>query len=173
MRGSLMVVATVIASLIFQIAINPPGGVWQSNTDTKGGCARGQTCKAGTSVLAFGDSGDSSQRTKYQVFLLLCTISFCASQTIIVLLICGIPLRNKFVMWLFVIVTCLSVFCTAGAYVIAILMILGPVDESFYYYIRIYYWIFWMALIGLLILVFFCRFVFWLLKKFFRFLCCC
>jgi hypothetical protein len=46
MRGSLMVVATVIASLTFQIAINPPGGVWQSNTNTQGGCAPDQTCKA-------------------------------------------------------------------------------------------------------------------------------
>jgi hypothetical protein len=52
MRGSLMVVATVIASLTFQIAINPPGGVWQSNTNTQDGCAPDQTCKAGTSVIA-------------------------------------------------------------------------------------------------------------------------
>ncbi|RHN47594.1 putative PGG domain-containing protein [Medicago truncatula] len=33
MRGSLMVVATVMASLTFQIAINPPGGVWQSKAE--------------------------------------------------------------------------------------------------------------------------------------------
>jgi hypothetical protein len=28
-------------------------------------------------------------------------------------------------------------------------------------------------LIVLLVLILFCRFVFWLLKKFFRFICCC
>ncbi|RHN47593.1 putative PGG domain-containing protein [Medicago truncatula] len=169
MRGSLMVVATVIASLTFQIAINPPGGVWQSNTDTQNGCAPDQTCKAGTSVLAFGDS---NQKIRYELFLLLCTISFSASQTIIVLLICGFPLRNKFVMWFLIIVTCLSVFCTAGAYVISIWMILNPLDGTFYR-ITIYYGIFWVGLIALLILIFFCRFVFWLLKNFFRFMCCC
>ncbi|KAL5059061.1 hypothetical protein RYX36_030665 [Vicia faba] len=92
MRGSLMVVATVIASLTFQIAINPPGGVWQENSSIQQGCAPDQTCKAGTSVLAFGDS---NQKTRYELFLLLCTISFSASQAIIVLLICGFPLRNK------------------------------------------------------------------------------
>jgi len=54
MRGSLMIVATVIASLTFQIAINPPGGVWQQDTTDTLGCAKNQTCKAGTSVLAFG-----------------------------------------------------------------------------------------------------------------------
>ncbi|KAI5427554.1 hypothetical protein KIW84_032816 [Lathyrus oleraceus] len=92
MRGSLMIVATVIASLTFQIAINPPGGVWQENSGIQQGCAPDQTCKAGTSVLAFGDS---AQKTRYELFLLLCTVSFSASQSIIVLLICGFPLRNK------------------------------------------------------------------------------
>ncbi|XP_058750745.1 uncharacterized protein LOC131623738 [Vicia villosa] len=129
MRGSLMIVATVIASLTFQIAINPPGGVWQENSSIQQGCAPGQTCKAGTSVLAFGDS---DQKTRYELFLLLCTISFSASQAIIVLLICGFPLRNKFVMWFLILITCLSVFCTAGAYVIAIWMILNPLDGIFY-----------------------------------------
>ncbi|XP_061360249.1 uncharacterized protein LOC133304257 [Gastrolobium bilobum] len=93
MRGSLMVVATVIATLTFQIAINPPGGVWQSDTDTQQGCGPGHICKAGTSVLAFG--GDSNQKLKYEIFILLCTVSFSASQTVILLLLCGIPLRNS------------------------------------------------------------------------------
>ncbi|AES81015.1 transmembrane protein, putative [Medicago truncatula] len=134
MRGSLMVVATVMASLTFQIAINPPGGVWQSKAE---------------------------HALRYEMFILLCTISFSASQTIIVLLICGFPLRNKFVMWLLMIVTCLSV-----------LMILDPRVGSFYYHITLCYLYFWGVLIVLLILIFFCRFVFWLLKMFFRFLCC-
>ncbi|KAJ1420365.1 PGG domain [Sesbania bispinosa] len=98
MRGSLMVVATVIATLTFQIAINPPGGVWQSDTSTQQGCAPGNICKAGTSVLAFGGS---NQKLKYELFILLCTISFSASQTIILLLISGFPLRNR----------CLCNFC--------------------------------------------------------------
>jgi hypothetical protein len=33
------------------------------------------------------------------------------------------------------------VFCTGGAYVIYIWMILNPLDETFYY-ITLYYWIF-------------------------------
>ncbi|CAJ2671905.1 unnamed protein product [Trifolium pratense] len=170
MRGSLMVVATVIASLTFQIAINPPGGVWQSNTKSEDGCAPNQICKAGTSVLAFGDNDNNKFR--YEVFILLCTISFSASQAIIVLLICGFPLRNKLVMWLLIIVTCVSVFCTAGAYVISLSMILDPLDGTLYHII-LYYGIFWIGLIVLLVIIFFVRFVFWLLKTFFRFLCCC
>jgi hypothetical protein len=167
-RGSLMVVATVIVSLTFQIAINPPGGVWQSNTTPPDGCAPNKICKAGTSVLAFGDN-DSNHKLKYELFLLLCTISFSASQTIIVLLICGFPLRNKLFMWLLIIVTCVSVFCTVGAYVTSIWMILDPLDGTIYH-IVLYYGYFWGGLIVLLVLILFCRFVFWLLKKFFRFI---
>ncbi|CAJ2671906.1 unnamed protein product [Trifolium pratense] len=170
MRGSLMVVATVIASLTFQIAINPPGGVWQSDTDHNSGCAH-NICKAGTSILATGDN-DSYNKYRYKVFIVLCTISFSASQTIIVLLICGFGLRNKLIMWLLIIVTCVSVFCTAGAYVISLRMIL-PFDDETIYHILLYYMYFWLALIGLLVLTLASRFVFWLLKKFFRFICCC
>jgi hypothetical protein len=169
-RGSLMVVATVIASLTFQIAINPPGGVWQSNTNSENGCAPNKICKAGTSVLAFGDNDNN--KFKYEIFILLCTISFSASQAIIVLLICGFPLRNKIVMWLLIIVTCVSVFCTAGAYVISLSMILDPLDGTLYHII-LYYGIFWIGLIVLLVIIFFFSFLFWLLKMFFRFLCCC
>ncbi|CAL0310795.1 unnamed protein product [Lupinus luteus] len=46
MRGSLMLVATVIAIVSFQIAINPPGSVWQSDTDIQQGCALNTTCRA-------------------------------------------------------------------------------------------------------------------------------
>ncbi|TKY64309.1 PGG domain mitogen-activated protein kinase 15-like [Spatholobus suberectus] len=111
-RGSLMVVATLIATITFQIAINPPGGVWQSDADSQQGCAPGKRCEAGTSVLAF--RGDKDQKLKYEIFILLCTISFSASLTTILLLICGIPLRNKFVMWFLTIVMFISVICTAG-----------------------------------------------------------
>nr|XP_015865784.3 ankyrin repeat-containing protein BDA1-like [Ziziphus jujuba var. spinosa] len=62
-RGSIMVVATVIATMTFQTAINPPGGVWQQNINAtiEGFDCRsrenyddiGNICYAGTSVLAY------------------------------------------------------------------------------------------------------------------------
>ncbi|XP_061360248.1 uncharacterized protein LOC133304256 [Gastrolobium bilobum] len=169
MRGSLMVVATVIATLTFQIAINPPGGVWQSDTDTQQGCGPGHICKAGTSVLAFG--GDSNQKLKYEIFILLCTISFSASQTVILLLLCGIPLRNRLLMWLLIIVMCISVICLAGAYVVSIWMVMHPLDGTLNR-LALYYAAFWVVLVVLLCLILFCRLMYWLLKKFFRLLCC-
>ncbi|XP_017407035.1 uncharacterized protein LOC108320193 [Vigna angularis] len=45
-RGSLMIVATVLATMSFQIAINPPGGVWQSTSHEEEGCKHNTTCHA-------------------------------------------------------------------------------------------------------------------------------
>ena len=47
-------VATVIATITFQSAISPPGGVWQENTLTGDrNCSDYTICEAGTAVLAY------------------------------------------------------------------------------------------------------------------------
>ncbi|XP_031267462.1 ankyrin repeat-containing protein BDA1-like [Pistacia vera] len=53
-RGNLMVVATLIAGMSFQVATNPPGGYWQNDTTNEKdqSCPKGKTCTAGTSVHA-------------------------------------------------------------------------------------------------------------------------
>ncbi|KOM26931.1 hypothetical protein LR48_Vigan346s001300 [Vigna angularis] len=50
-RGSLMIVATVLATMSFQIAINPPGGVWQSTSHEEQGCKHNTTCHAEVFLL--------------------------------------------------------------------------------------------------------------------------
>ena len=58
-RGTLMVVATVIATMTFQSTISPPGGVWQENTKYGGfNCTTYGTCEAGTAVLAYAWTHD-------------------------------------------------------------------------------------------------------------------
>uniref|UniRef100_A0A199U9M7 PGG domain-containing protein n=1 Tax=Manihot esculenta TaxID=3983 RepID=A0A199U9M7_MANES len=55
-RGALMIVATVIATMTFQAAMNPLSGVWQQNFANKSssfGCNDTNVCKAGTAVLAY------------------------------------------------------------------------------------------------------------------------
>ncbi|WVZ26658.1 hypothetical protein V8G54_005202 [Vigna mungo] len=168
-RGSLMIVATVLATMSFQIAINPPGGVWQSTSHEEQGCEPGKTCRAGTSVLAFGDS---KQRPKFEIFMLLCTISFTASLITIILLICVVSLRNKLIMWFLTILMFISLVCTAGAYAICIWMILFPLGKHVQLAAKIYAW-FWVGFTVMVCVGFLCRLAFLFLKKFFRFLCCC
>ena len=53
-QGTLMTVATLIATITFQTAPNPPGGVWQEDvTDSKTNiCNEKNICFAGTTVAA-------------------------------------------------------------------------------------------------------------------------
>ncbi|XP_014515263.1 uncharacterized protein LOC106773089 [Vigna radiata var. radiata] len=168
-RGSLMIVATVLATMSFGIAINPSGGVWQSTSHQEQGCEPGKTCLAGTSVLAFGNN---NQRRKFEMFMLLCTISFTASLSTIILLICAVPLRNKLIMWFLTILMFISLVCTAGAYAICIWMILFPLGEAVQLATSIYAW-FWVGFTVFVCVGFFCRLAFLFLSKFFRSLCCC
>ncbi|PNX77615.1 ankyrin repeat-containing protein [Trifolium pratense] len=53
-RVTLMLVATVIATMTFQSTISPPGGIWQESTHTGGlNCTTYGICEAGTAVLAY------------------------------------------------------------------------------------------------------------------------
>lgn len=49
-RGNLMVAATVIAGMSFQVMANPPGGVWQSDMflRTSNWCLQGESRNFGT-----------------------------------------------------------------------------------------------------------------------------
>lgn len=114
-RGSMMVVATVISTMAFQTATNPPGGVWQENVSTKMkdfSCSEYNTCLAGTAVLA-----RSMSNGIYHLFITLNTISFLASLSIILLLISWFPLKNKFCMWVLTISMCIN-FDVHGAYLL-------------------------------------------------------
>ncbi|KAM6579323.1 hypothetical protein CsatA_003097 [Cannabis sativa] len=114
MRGSIMVVATVIASTTFNSAINPPGGVWQETSnkkDNKGdtdpfNCDK-HTCMAGTGVLAYvWEEG-------YLRFILFNSIAFLASLSVVLLIVGGLPLRSRIGVWLLTMVICVTLTFTA------------------------------------------------------------
>ncbi|XP_019444407.1 PREDICTED: ankyrin repeat-containing protein At5g02620-like [Lupinus angustifolius] len=103
-RGTLMVVATVIATMTFQSALNPPGGVWQENTQSGGNkCTTYGICEAGTAVVGYVWSED------YIRFMAFNTISFYASLSVVLVLINGFPLKNKVIMWILTIVMTIAV----------------------------------------------------------------
>lgn len=90
LRGMFVVVATVIASVSFQAIMNPPGGVWQQDTDHTGSphCSVDRICRAGTSILAY------SHTKSYSSFLAYNTLSFFSSLGFILLISAGIPFTN-------------------------------------------------------------------------------
>ncbi|KAL2898303.1 Ankyrin repeat-containing protein BDA1 [Bienertia sinuspersici] len=73
-RSALMVVASVIATMAFQVGINPPGGVWQDKENGND--------KVGTSIW----SGKA-----YKEVIICNTIGLISSLSVILLLISGLP----------------------------------------------------------------------------------
>ncbi|KAL9463732.1 hypothetical protein AB3S75_001526 [Citrus x aurantiifolia] len=160
-RGNLMVVATLIATMSFQVAVNPPGGFWQTDTKADEGCPNGQPiCKAGTAVQAYKTTND------YRIFIACSTVSFSASMGIMLLLISGVPLKNKVSVGILILGMFISVFFAAATYMMSIGFVKAPHDKRFFdslvgnYYVR-----FWVGLLCVIVGIHVLRICWWLLKK--------
>ncbi|WZY73721.1 hypothetical protein YC2023_005961 [Brassica napus] len=64
-RGNLMVAATVIAGMSFQVMVSPPGGVWE-NDNCPSGTSPVCKAKAGTSQYRFIFCFDEPHSTSHQ-----------------------------------------------------------------------------------------------------------
>ncbi|XP_062115455.1 ankyrin repeat-containing protein BDA1-like [Humulus lupulus] len=121
-EGSIMVVATLIVSMTFQTTINPPGGVWQQTYNTTNGIGnrfdcQNRTCLAGTSVLAHMDHG------RYFLFLWLNSMAFLTSVSILLLIMVGVPIKNKVCIGLFNLVLCVTLAFVGLSFFLAMTMV--------------------------------------------------
>ncbi|GKD82404.1 ankyrin repeat-containing domain, PGG domain protein, partial [Tanacetum coccineum] len=89
-RNTLMVVASLIATMAFQAGTNPPSGVWQdTSTDHR----------AGYSIMEY------NHQNLYHVFLVSNTLGFVSTLSIILLLISGLPfLRHRVFLWILMVI---------------------------------------------------------------------
>jgi hypothetical protein len=118
MRGNLGLIATVIATMTFQMVLNPPGGVMSikdgpnppstdanppstnanppvaNNYDEICTLVYNEPLCPGEAILAVRDFG------RYLLFLFSNTICFIASISVCLLLVSGISLNHRFIMWL-------------------------------------------------------------------------
>ncbi|OWM83070.1 hypothetical protein CDL15_Pgr011752 [Punica granatum] len=93
-KSALMVVASLIATVAFQAAITPPGGVWQDDlTMDANGVAVKNPHRAGAAIMAY------NQKKEYGLYMIFNTIAFLASLSIILLLVSGLPMNKKRWMW--------------------------------------------------------------------------
>ncbi|CAL5195697.1 unnamed protein product [Lathyrus oleraceus] len=129
MSGNLGLIATLIATITFQMALNPPGGVRPVKDDGDKspntiGCSLFDNDRyfelslcPGEAVLAVIYSD------KYQRFLYWNTICFVASLSVLLLLMSGLPLNHRFPTWLLSIVMCLALTSLALTYITALDMV--------------------------------------------------
>ncbi|CAJ2632799.1 unnamed protein product [Trifolium pratense] len=159
-RGTLMIVATVISTMTFQSALNPPGGVWQENTHNGvHTCTTYGICQAGTAIVGY------DWAKAYIKFMSFNTISFFASLCVVLILACGFPLQNMVIMWILNIVMTIAITFMLLTYIWAI----GLVAPYHIYYKA--YWLgfilggAWGVILLVLALIQIVRFVFWIKER--------
>ncbi|XP_027337328.1 uncharacterized protein LOC113851037 [Abrus precatorius] len=159
MRGNLSLVATVISTMTFQFAFNPPGGVRPAkDTGDDIGCKNYEKKMVpcpGEAILAVVFPHE------YFQFLLWNTICFIASLSVCLLLVSGLPLNHRFPMWLLSIGMCITITSLALAYLNAVTMVTpDPVwgETSNVHEKMLHVWIGLLGLLGLFLTV---RFVVW------------
>ncbi|KAI4308540.1 hypothetical protein L6164_031599 [Bauhinia variegata] len=142
LKANLMTVATLICSITFQAALNPPGGVVQTSTGenhnfTPIGCYRDpKGICTGDSVSAFRASYE------YLYFINFNTFSFVAASSAALLLVNGMPLKHGFPMWLLSVIMSISLITLGLSYRYGVLLVTP--DPVYYQQLRslnIFLWV--------------------------------
>jgi len=120
MKGSVILTATIIATMTFALATNPPGGVVQASTsEDETDCMTRNERKicVGEAILA------NRSHDNYSSFLTCNTISFIASLIVILVLVSGIPIKRGFGIWVLSICMCITLTFLALTYMFAANMV--------------------------------------------------
>ncbi|XP_058202961.1 ankyrin repeat-containing protein BDA1-like [Rhododendron vialii] len=106
---TLMVVASLFATMAFQVGVNPPGGVWQDNSEAH---------LAGKAILAY------EYPKSYSCFIYFNTVGFLLSSYLIIShLLSALPLRKDFLWWVEPVISFLTIMTTVFAYTYSITVV--------------------------------------------------
>ncbi|CAI9106544.1 OLC1v1005728C1 [Oldenlandia corymbosa var. corymbosa] len=105
-RDALIVVASLIATMAFQATTNPAGGVWQD----------------GEAVMAH------KYPSSFRNFITTNTIAFVSSLSTIMLLISGLPFRNRLFLWALMVIMWITIYSIASTYNLSV-AIITPTDD--------------------------------------------
>ncbi|XP_059662031.1 ankyrin repeat-containing protein BDA1-like [Cornus florida] len=160
-RSSLMVVASLLATVAFQTGMSPPGGVWQDEytVDSNGNPVK-DPHHAGDSVMA------SNIPTGYGQFMIFNTIAFLASLSIILLLISGLPIKRRRWMWLQMVTMWIALTALAFTYFITLIHMTPKHVEGTLYHVTKISMLGWLSVMGIVFIGNVVRMLLWLRTKY-------
>ncbi|XP_028793217.1 ankyrin repeat-containing protein ITN1-like [Neltuma alba] len=163
MRGNLSTVATVISTMTFQTVLSPRGirpndplGCLPYKDESEHDKGSSGQCP-GEAMLAY------RQTHVFSLFIMYNTISFVTSLCVALLLVSGVPLKHRFVMWLLSIGMGISITYLTNAYAVGLVLITPDVHDIDQV-MTISSWIF-NALRALTVVYSMVIFVIWVVKK--------
>ena len=168
-RDSLMVVASLIATMAFQAATTPPGGFWQE--DTQGGSQASNNSperyEAGSPEMHIAGSSIAADKdqTYYSLYLFFNTTSFIASLSVILLLITGLPFTRRLFMWILTVTVWVAITAIALTYIVAVMLFTPNQAQKTVYDILLVAVKAWCGVMALLLVMHTIRLAANLLKK--------
>ncbi|KAA8538771.1 hypothetical protein F0562_028334 [Nyssa sinensis] len=160
-RSALMVVASLIATVAFQAAISPPGGVWQNSelVDSNGNPV-GNPHVVGKSVMAYNIP------QAYGQFMIFDTIAFLASLSIILLLISGLPLKRRRWMWIQMVTMWIAITAQTVTYFLTLIHMSPKEVEGVLYHVTEISVLSWLSIMGIVFIGNVIRMTLWLLRRY-------
>ncbi|KAI3715652.1 hypothetical protein L6452_22638 [Arctium lappa] len=118
-RNTLMVVASLIATMAFQVGTNPPSGVWQEDK-----LDANPPEYAGYAVMA------NNHPTLHHIFLISNTVGFISTLSIILLLVSGLPfLKHRGYTWIMMVIMWIATTAMSITYYVSI-TVTTPLDRA-------------------------------------------
>lgn len=143
-RSALMVVASLIATMAFQFAVTPPQYMWTNTDDSSPDNVRD----------AIHYVRKAADHLKGEAFYTINTTTFIASLSIILLLMSGLPLNSRVVVWTLMMTTWIAISGIALSYTVAVISQSTPPpskEKSVYFLVAITVFV-WICLVTLLLL---------------------
>ncbi|CAA2934031.1 Hypothetical predicted protein [Olea europaea subsp. europaea] len=144
-RSALMVVASLIATMAFQVGVDPPSRLLQVNKTVNS-----QLISQFYKVLEF--IFVHNHRKLYGPFLIANTTALIASLSIILLLMSGLPLKRRIVMGILMVITWIAITAVALTYLISIIVVTPEEERQRQSYVLGFAVVTWVGLIVLLLI---------------------